>query len=279
MTAPEQNQAARETLRAYLRAGSLPHALLVEGGAEASFAFAREIAQGAMCTGGGEEPCGVCRDCVKNLKQIHPDVLVYGGEGGARSFHIDIVRTLRQEAYVRPGEASCKAMILRGVQNMSVQAQNALLKIIEEPPRGAVFILTCENRAALLETILSRVAVLSLEAVAAEEPYPAEAVQLLLNLSVGIELDALAALCAFERDREGLARMLRELRGVTVGILLKKPDLPEAAKRLQSRTTSLQMSEILAIIDETAEGLAGNVGGLLLCTALCAKIRFALEAG
>lgn len=96
----------------------------------------------------------------------------YGGDGGRRSFHIDAIRQLRQNAWLLPGEAPCRVCVLCGAENMTDQAQNALLKILEEPPEHTVFILTAENRSMLLPTILSRVQTLRLEALTPEEILP-----------------------------------------------------------------------------------------------------------
>lgn len=76
----------------------------------------------------------------------HPDIEEAGGDGGVRSFHIEEVRRLRDTAYVLPNEAAYRVLILSEAQNMTEQAQNALLKILEEPPRHVIFLLTCENR-------------------------------------------------------------------------------------------------------------------------------------
>lgn len=70
---------------------------------------------------------------------------------------------LRQNAWLLPGEAPCRVCVLCGAENMTDQAQNALLKILEEPPEHTVFILTAENRSMLLPTILSRVQTIRLE--------------------------------------------------------------------------------------------------------------------
>ena len=60
------------------------------------------------------------------------------------------------QAYVAPNEGERKVLLLEDVQNMTEQAQNALLKVLEEPPASTVFLLTCQSRGQLLETILSR---------------------------------------------------------------------------------------------------------------------------
>lgn len=78
----------------------------------------------------------------------------------------------RQNAWLLPGEAPCRVCVLCGAENMTDQAQNALLKILEEPPEHTVFILTAENRSMLLPTILSRVQTIRLEPLTPAEILP-----------------------------------------------------------------------------------------------------------
>lgn len=101
----------------------------------------------------------------KGKKQLHPDIYEYSAPGGANSFHIDKIRDIIADVYITPNEADYKIYILGNAHCMNENAQNALLKILEEPPGYAVFILTAENRSALLETVLSRAVVISVEGV------------------------------------------------------------------------------------------------------------------
>lgn len=140
-----------------------PHALLIEGAkGSGRRTLARLIARSAVCTGDGERPCGICSGCQKAMAGVHPDVSEYGGDGTARSFHLETVLAMRDEAYLLPNEAPRRVFILAGAQAMTERAQNALLKILEEPPSHVLFLLTCENRTQLLSTIRSRTAVLTL---------------------------------------------------------------------------------------------------------------------
>lgn len=151
------NDDAKAHIAARLSAGSLPHALLLEGPiGSGRRTMARLIAAAAVCREGGERPCGRCAACQKSLRAIHPDITELGGTEEARSFHIDAVRALREEAYILPNEAPVRVFILCDVQTMTEQAQNALLKLLEEPPAHVRLILTCENRSQLLETVRSR---------------------------------------------------------------------------------------------------------------------------
>jgi DNA polymerase-3 subunit delta' len=162
----EGNQNAKNLLSSYVDRGRIPHAILIEGPAGSGRrTLANIVAQAAVCSSQDEKPCGVCSHCIKSSSGNHPDIMQAGGEGAARSFHINTVRDIRDGAYVLPNEANRRVMILTGVEGMTDQAQNALLKILEEPPKHLLFILTCESRSQLLSTIQSRTVSIALGAV------------------------------------------------------------------------------------------------------------------
>lgn len=81
------------------------------------------------------------------------------------SFHVDTVRNIINDAYIQPNEADYKIYILANAHCMNQNAQNALLKILEEPPKYVVFILTTNSKSALLSTVLSRSVCVTLEGV------------------------------------------------------------------------------------------------------------------
>ena len=167
------NEAAKRQLAADIDAGRFPHALVLEGPqGSGRRTLARLLAKAAVCQGAGDKPCGVCPGCVKAAAGGHPDIIEVGGDGSARSFHIDAVRAVREDAYVLPNEAPRRAILLIGAHNMTEQAQNALLKILEEPPSHVVFLLTCDNRAQLLPTVQSRSVCIPLGGVPEEEALP-----------------------------------------------------------------------------------------------------------
>ena len=157
------NDAAKAAIAARVDSGTLPHALLLEGPVGSGRrTMARLIAAAAVCRSEGHRPCGTCAACHKALRSIHPDITEIGGNDEARSFHIDAVRALREEAHILPNEAAVRVFVLCDVQTMTDQAQNALLKLLEEPPSHVRLILTCENRSQLLETVRSRLFSVSL---------------------------------------------------------------------------------------------------------------------
>ena len=142
--------------------GTIPHAIMIESNDEQKGEeIASIISQMAMCLDDDNKPCGVCNACLKSSNNIHPDIIKITGNIGIRSFHIDKIREIRQSAYVVPNEGKYKIYILENAQNMTINAQNALLKILEEPPKAVIFILLCKSSHELLDTIRSRCQIIS----------------------------------------------------------------------------------------------------------------------
>lgn len=159
----EHNQRAMALLREFARNGRLPHAILVEAPAGCGKkTFARLLAQTALCAG-TDRPCNACPHCGKVEKGIHPDICYYTTPEDKLWFPVELVREIRQEAYIAPNEGVCKVYLIDQAHTMNAMAQNALLKLIEEPPEFVRFILLCENRSQMLPTILSRVTSIELE--------------------------------------------------------------------------------------------------------------------
>lgn len=168
------NASAKEMLSGYIDSGRLPHALLIEGPiGSGRRTFARQIARAVICSDQtGNNPCGICSHCHKALAGSHPDIEEIEGEGKSHTIAVGTIRDLRERAYIHPNEAKKRVMIIADAQDMNEAAQNALLKVLEEPPAHSLFILTCENRSQMLSTIQSRTLCVSLGGVAEEEALP-----------------------------------------------------------------------------------------------------------
>ena len=127
--------------------------------------FSLFIAKLMLCESDKQtKPCDECSACVKLSDLNHPDVVLLSSSGGRFSFHIEDIRFLRSDAYVVPNDADKKIYILENAQDMTAQAQNALLKILEEPPRNVYFFILTTRRELLLPTVISRGQVIPLEA-------------------------------------------------------------------------------------------------------------------
>lgn len=140
----------------------LSHAYLLTGGSECSRrAFAGSMAQAYVC---GEEdaPCGRCRDCKKAAEGIHPDVTQVAPAEGKREIVVDQARALRSDAYIRPNEASRKVYVINPADALNPAAQNTLLKVLEEGPPYAAFLLITGRPGELLDTLRSRCETLTL---------------------------------------------------------------------------------------------------------------------
>ncbi|MEG0898204.1 MAG: hypothetical protein RSD67_06390 [Oscillospiraceae bacterium] len=158
----ESNQVAKRTLDAICGSGRFPHALMIEGEKGVySDAFGIYAAMKALCSA-ENKPCMLCNHCKKVLKEIHPDVIICG-EDGEKSYSIDEVRETRSKAFIIPNEAEKTVFLFKNADTMPEKSQNALLKIIEEPPSHTVFVFLCENTSRMLETILSRVTIIKLD--------------------------------------------------------------------------------------------------------------------
>ena len=153
---------------------SLPHAIIIEGDKGCGKkTLAGILASYAVCSAEGERPCGVCSSCIKAKRGIHPDIVTLDGEvsGG---LSVAAIREVRTAAYIKPNEAANKVYMLFNCEKMLPAAQNAFLKVLEEPPGNVMFILTAASSSALLQTVRSRSRILTLY-----PPPPSEAADLL----------------------------------------------------------------------------------------------------
>lgn len=124
--------------------------------------LARLFAMTLQCESGGSEPCGECRACKQADSDNHPDIITLTHEKPGTISVDDIRKQINGDIMIKPYSGPYKIYIIPGADMMTVQAQNALLKTIEEPPEYAVIFLLTENEFSLLETIRSRCVVLKL---------------------------------------------------------------------------------------------------------------------
>lgn len=155
------NEDLKETVLSAVKSGRFPHAFILEGEeGSGRHTLARIIAAAAVCQS-ENAPCGSCRECELIKKDGLSDVLTYKPDGA--TFKVDLVRQIRENAFVLPIESKRKVNILLDCDKMNESAQNAFLKILEEPPSFMVFILICRNASVLLTTVRSRCVTLTLK--------------------------------------------------------------------------------------------------------------------
>lgn len=124
--------------------------------------LANLFAMSLLCEEGGPDPCNQCHSCKQAESGNHPDIIRVTHEK-PNSISVDDIRTqVNHTVDIKPYQGSYKVYIIPQADLMTVQAQNALLKTIEEPPEYAVFLLLTENAEMLLPTINSRCVMLKL---------------------------------------------------------------------------------------------------------------------
>ena len=178
-----------------VQAGRIVHALLITGPAgSGKRTLAGLFSQALMCTSPGSRPCGQCPACQRVSSGVHPDILILRPEKGKKVIPVSAIRTtLRQYISHRPYEGGSHIAIIEQADRMNTEAQNALLKILEEPPGATMFFLIAEQPDRLLTTIRSRcqtvrlrdLSVADCQAVLQRHGLPPERAALLSGLAQG----------------------------------------------------------------------------------------------
>ncbi len=255
--------------------GRMPHACLISAPTrEQALRKGRELAAAAVCTGAGKKPCGQCRDCRKAAAGIHPDIITVGrtadDKGRRRQvITVDQIRAVAADAVVLPNEAPRKVYLIDEAETMNPAAQNAALKLLEEPPAGAVFLLCTVNAMLLLPTVRSRCALLKVageDAAAEDEAADALAAEYLKAVGTGDAAQLLLWCAANENlDPQAMAAFLEALQQRLADLLCFR----QKAKTL-SRS---DLMHLCALTDRCKEYLKVNTNvkhlfGLLAVDAL-----------
>ncbi len=124
--------------------------------------LAKLFATALLCEKGGQDPCGKCHSCIQAETGNHPDIITVAHEKAGSIGVDDIREQVNGTVDIKPYQGPYKVYIIPHADTMTVQAQNALLKTIEEPPKYAVILLLTENADMLLPTISSRCVMLKL---------------------------------------------------------------------------------------------------------------------
>ena len=158
------NERLKENLRSSIDRGRISHFYLISGPVgSGKHTLARLLAAAILCRSSQEKPCGTCPACRKALGAGHPDFITID-DPEKKTVPVDLIRQARADIYVQPNEGSRKIYLFPRAQDMGIPGQNALLKVLEEPPAYGVFILLTDNPEKLLPTVRSRCTELTLTA-------------------------------------------------------------------------------------------------------------------
>ncbi len=230
------NRSAKELVFGMLKSGRLPHALLFRGpDGVGKKLFALNLAKRANCLEPQrEEPCDQCRSCRKTDAGLHPDVAVIEPDGN--NIKIEQVREVCRRAYLMPAEGRETFFIFDPAEKMTVEAANALLKTLEEPPAATRIILITANSSALAPTLISRCVAVSFRAL------PVDELAGLLVERRGLERQSAHSVAALSGGSAALAltldwdryRGLRESALAVLEGLLAQEDFNRLARRVNA---------------------------------------------
>lgn len=161
------NEQLKTNLISARRKGKLSHFYLISGPAGSGRHTLADLVAKALLCEEPDGPCGHCRACRKVESHTHPDYIL-ADDPSSRTVKVSFVRDIRSDMFIRPNEGVKKIYLFPRAQDMGLEAQNALLKVLEEPPAYGVFLLLTDNPDKLLPTIRSRCVELKMQPLSEE---------------------------------------------------------------------------------------------------------------
>ena len=149
------NEQLKENLISSLSRGHISHFYLLSGPeGSGKHTLAKLLAAAILCSG-RDKPCFKCLACRKVMDGNHPDFITVD-DPEKKTVTVDLIRSARADMYIQPNESDHKIYLFPRAQDMGLPGQNALLKVLEEPPKYGVFLLLTDNPDKLLPTVRSR---------------------------------------------------------------------------------------------------------------------------
>lgn len=149
------NDGSKEILNNIIISNTISHSYIFSGiSGIGKFLFAKEFAKAVLCLNNTIKPCGYCKSCESFENLNNPDVIIIDEQ--EESIKTEQIKKLANSVLEKPIQGSRKVYIINNSENMTKEAQNSLLKTLEEPPKYVVIILVTSNENLLLNTIKSR---------------------------------------------------------------------------------------------------------------------------
>lgn len=230
----------KEHFESAVASGKISHAYIINGERASGKEFIAGIFAAALqCEGEGTKPCGQCHSCRQAASGNQPDIIKVTHEKPNTVGVDDIRSQINNDIAIMPYSSQYKIYIMNEAEKMTVQAQNALLKTLEEPPAYAVILLLTTNVNSLLQTVLSRCVVLNMK------PVKDELVRQYLMRELEIP-DYKAEICvAFARGNIGKAKMLASSEDFDT--------VKEEALCLLKYIHDMEISEVIAAIRKISD--------------------------
>ncbi len=195
------------TVENFIKAKRIPHAILIEGEyGTGKHTLTNYLTKAILCES-ENAPCFSCKHCHLADNSSHPDITVIAPEDGKKNISVSQIRELRNETVVKPHSALKRVFVIDCADTMNQSAQNALLKVLEEPPKTVMFILIVENKSSLLDTIISRCVALSLTVPEFSVAYD------YIKTTTDFETELIEK--ALEEEKNNIGRALDSLNGIS----------------------------------------------------------------
>ena len=228
-----------EHLKAAVKMKKVSHAYILQGERSSGKEFiAKVFAMALQCERQGGDPCGQCRSCKQAEGGNHPDIIRVSHEK-PNTIGVEDIRKVTGDIAIKPYSSDKKIYIINEAEKMTVQAQNALLKTLEEPPEYAVILLLTTNVEALLPTIQSRCVLLTMK------PVRDDAVKKFLMENLMIPEYKADVCVAFARGNVGKAKALASSE--------EFDNIKSDAVTLLKYIRDMEINEIVAAIKKIAE--------------------------
>ena len=266
--------------------GRRPHAVLVDGGTEKEREeIAYLLAKIYVCGNAtGSEPCNNCSSCRKADEKIHPDIIKVTKPDDKKFFRKDDAKEVVENSYQTPNEASKRIFIISEMQLMKDDAQNVLLKILEEPPVYTAFILTAENANSIIGTVLSRVSRFRIGEKNDDLSFNEKTVEIVKNtvnaLSSNYEYDIICATAPLDGNKQLTCDVLKALSVFFRDALVIKnggkvliKDLENEAQSIAYSFSTEKLLERYESVNELLKLTEGYPNYTLLSAQLCAKLK------